>query len=298
MFDSISKNISGKDVSKENINNLKESPKENIDDALFTNFNLSNTFDDFSINEMNLSFINLSSIDNNFYGLEEKKDDNNIFNQTIQDPSPLKNDIPQPMENNINDIPTVIPKKKKNPKNNKNEIQKLIKAIIDSSLKFVNDKISKTYNYNIGNGINKKRLFKINSKYIKNFRAEFNKQLLETTLGDIFSDNISGRITSYLFNFNKELINNLLNEEDLKKREIFRNLFSKTFLECIDQIIGKKRINELQGLEKCFENKIKSKVDREALKKLLNNFQEIITSKRPRRVRNLENRLEVSNNYE
>ena len=258
MFDSISKNISGKDVSKENIDNLKESPKENIDDALFTNFNLSNTFDDFSINEMNLSFINLSSIDNNFYGLEEKKDDNNIFNQTI---------------NNINDIPTVIPKKKKNPKNNKNEIQKLIKAIIDSSLKFVNDKISKTYNYNIGNGINKKRLFKINSKYIKNFRAEFNKQLLETTLGDIFSDNISGRITSYLFNFNKELINNLLNEEDLKKREIFRNLFSKTFLECIDQIIGKKRINELQGLEKCFENKIKSKVDREALKKLLNNFQ-------------------------
>ena len=298
MFDSISKNISGKDVSKENIDNLKESPKENIDDALFTNFNLSNTFDDFSINEMNLSFINLSSIDNNFYGLEEKKDDNNIFNQTIQDPSPLKNDIPKPMENNINDIPTVIPKKKKNPKNNKNEIQKLIKAIIDSSLKFVNDKISKAYNYNIGNGINKKRLFKINSKYIKNFRAEFNKQLLETTLGDIFSDNISGRITSYLFNFNKELINNLLNEEDLKKREIFRNLFSKTFLECIDQIIGKKRINELQGLEKCFENKIKSKVDREALKKLLNNFQEIITSKRPRRVRNLENRLEVSNNYE
>ena len=77
MFDSISKNISGKDVSKENIDNLKESPKENIDDALFTNFNLSNTFDDFSINEMNLSFINLSSIDNNFYGLEEKKDDNN-----------------------------------------------------------------------------------------------------------------------------------------------------------------------------------------------------------------------------
>lgn len=298
MFDSISKNISGKDVSKENIDNLKESPKENIDDALFTNFNLSNTFDDFSINEMNLSFINLSSIDNNFYGLEEKKDDNNIFNQTIQDPSPLKNDIPKPMENNINDIPTVISKKKENPKNNKNEIQKLIKAIIDSSLKFVNDKISKTYNYNIGNGINKKRLFKINSKYIKNFRAEFNKQLLETTLGDIFSDNISGRITSYLFNFNKELINNLLNEEDLKKREIFRNLFSKTFLECIDQIIGKKRINELQGLEKCFENKIKSKVDREALKKLLNNFQEIITSKRPRRVRNLENRLEVSNNYE
>jgi hypothetical protein len=259
---------------------------------------LSNIFDDYSINEMNLPCINYYSTENNFYGFEEMKDNNNIFNQTIQDPSPLKNDIPDPMENNINDIPTVIPKKKKNPKNNKNEIQKLIKAIIDSSLKFVNDKISKTYNYNIGNGINKKRLFKINNKYIKNFRAEFNKQLLETTLGDIFSDNISGRITSYLFNFNKELINNLLNEEDLKKREIFRNLFSKTFLECIDQIIGKKRINELQGLEKCFENKIKSKVDREALKKLLNNFQEIITSKRPRRVRNLENRLEVSNNYE
>jgi hypothetical protein len=113
MLDSISKNISRKDVSKENIDDLIKSRKANSDDALFTNYNLSNTFDDYSINEMNLPFINYNSTDNNFYGFEEMKDNNNIFNQTIQDPSPLKNDIPKPMENNINDIPTVIPKKKR-----------------------------------------------------------------------------------------------------------------------------------------------------------------------------------------
>jgi hypothetical protein len=108
------------------------------------------------------------------------------------------------------------------------------------------------------------------------------------TLGEIFSYDINRRITNYLPDFNKKLINNLLNEEDLKKRKIFEDLFSKTFLECIDQIIGKKRINELQGLERFFENEIKSKVDGEALKELLKNFQEIISSKRPRKSKNMK----------
>ena len=156
--------------------------------------------------------------------------------------------------------------------------------MIDSSLNFINDKILKTYNNNIGNGIKKKKLFKINSNYVNNFGAEFNKQLLETTLGEIFSCDISGNYTSFLKDFNKELINDLLNEEDLKKRKIFENLFSKTFLECINHILGKKRINELQGLEHFFENEIK---DREALKKLLNNFEETISSKRPKKSKNM-----------
>jgi len=283
MFDSISDNKSKKDVSKENRDNLKESIKSISDDAVFTNCNFSNSIDDFSINEMNLP-ISFPSIVNNI-------DDNNppipnltspIITEEPNIPSSKKNII----KNNNKYTPYFTTKKKKNPKNknNNNDNRKLKKAIIDSSLEFINYKIRKTYNNNIGNGINKKKLFKINSNYVKNFGAEFNKQLLETTLGEIFSCDISGNYTSFLKDFNKKLINNLLNEEDLKKRKIFENLFSKTFLECINHILGKKRINELQGLEQFFENEVK---DREALKKLLNNFEEIISLKRPRKSKNM-----------
>ena len=285
MYDFISKNNSiRKDVSKENIDYLNESQKISSDDVLFTNCNLSNNFDDYSINEMNLPSINLQSIEsikNNFYGLEKLEDDSNNFNQPIK----------KLLEDNSKKNKKLISRKKENPKNNNNGIKKLKKYLNNSTLNFINDKILKTFNYNIGNGINKKKLYKINSKHFNNFKADFNKELLETTLGEIFSYDISEAITNYLNDFNKKLINKLLNEEDLKKRKIFEDLFSKTFLDCIDQIIGKKRINELQGLERFFENEIKSKVDGEALKELLNNYQEIISSKRPRKSKNVKKKI-------
>ena len=301
MSDFISKNKSKKDVSNENIDYLKESQKEISDDVLFTNCNLSKSFDDYSINEMNPLFINIpsiESIENNSYGFEEMLYKNII--KPIQNipPSPpikiLHNDSSdqKTMEDKPMNNKTFISRKKDNPNNINNKInndtRKLKNYIHDSSLNFINDKILKTFNYNIGNGINKKKLLKIDFKHFNISRTDCNKQLLEMTLGEIFSYDINRRITNYLPDFNKKLINNLLNEEDLKKREIFKNLFSKTFLECIDQIIGKKRINELQGLERFFENEIKSKVDGEALKELLKNFQEIISSKRPRKSKNMK----------
>jgi hypothetical protein len=298
MSDFISKNKSKKDVSNENIDYSKESLKENSDDALFTNYNLSNSFDDYSINEMNPLFINIpsiESIENNFYGFEEMFNNNIIKPNQILSPSPPS----QKLHNDSSDKNTMednfISRKKENPNNIYNEInndiRKLKKNILNSSLNFINDKILKTFNYNIGNGINKKELFKIDFKHFNISRTDFNKQLLEMTLGEIFSYNIYGKITNCLPDFNKKLINNLLNEEDLKKRKIFEDLFSKTFLECIDQIIGKKRISELQGLERFFEKEIKSKKDGEALKELLNNYQEIISSKRGRKSKNVKKKI-------
>ena len=172
----------------------------------------------------------------------------------------------------------------KDSKNNKNHKTGRLKLIFcNSILKFINNVILKAYNYDIGHYINQKQLLKINFNIISNNKADFNKQLLKKTLKEIFYHDISVKFTIYPKDFNKKLISRLLNEEDLKKRKIFHNLFNKTFAECIDQIIGKKRINELKDLEKYFEDEIKSKEDRENLKELLTNFKEIILSKKSRK---------------
>ena len=156
--------------------------------------------------------------------------------------------------------------------NNNNKTKKLKPILHESILKFINNIISKAYNNDIGHYICRKKLLKINCKYFNNNRADFDKQLLKKTLKEIFCHDINERFTIFPKDFNKILINRLLNEEDLKKRKIFENLFNKTFTECIDHIIGKKRINELNGLEKCFEDEIVARKDKEYLKGLFNFF--------------------------
>ena len=71
-------------------------------------------------------------------------------------------------------------------------------------------------------------------------KADINKKLLKKTLKEIFFLDINKTITYLPEKFNKQLIIKLLNEEDLRRRKIFENLFNKTFLKCIDHIIGKK----------------------------------------------------------
>ena len=171
----------------------------------------------------------------------------------------------------------------KNSKNGNNKTKKLKPILCKSIWKFINNVISKTYNNDIGHYINRKQLLTINCEYFNNNRADFNKKLLKKTLKEIFYHDINERFTIYPKDFNKKLINRLLNEEDLKKRKIFENLFNKTFIECIDHIIGKKSINELKGLEKYFEDEIGLKGDEENLKGLLNNFEKIILSKKSRK---------------
>ena len=170
----------------------------------------------------------------------------------------------------------------KNSQNKKNKTKKLKPILYKSIRKFINNVISKAYNNDIGHYINQKKLLRINSKYFNINRADFDKQLLKKTLKEMFSHDINISYTIYPPDFNKTLINRLLNEEDLKKRKIFENLFNKTFVECIDHIIGKKRINELKGLEKYFDDEICSKEDEDYLKELFNDFEKIILSKKSR----------------
>ena len=116
--------------------------------------------------------------------------------------------------------------------------------LIENVINFINDKIFYVYNGNIGEGLFKKQLMKLNQEQKKNSNVEFNQQFLNKTLKEILSQNITRRIKFYKEEHNKELINQLIEE----KREEFENLFNLTFIECLEHFVGIRNVEELNGL--------------------------------------------------
>ena len=174
---------------------------------------------------------------------------------------------------------------------NDNLLRRAKTILFDSLLKYDNYIISKVYNDHIGNGVNIKKLLKINHSQIKNINANYNRDLIKTSQGKIFSENISKRHTYFPEDHNKRLINKLLNETDEEKRKTFVNLFSKTLKECIQHIAGKK-IEELKGLERFYENEINELEEgdefKKEIKKFIDNYETIINKKKPRKTKQKE----------
>ena len=163
--------------------------------------------------------------------------------------------------------------------------------VIDNTFKFINEKIKKIYNGNIGHGIYIKKLLKINQKQKSDASIQFNKDFLTKTLGDIFSEDISSRYTTYHPSHNKFLILALKCDKDENKKNYFTKLFSITFLDCLKHFRGSQKIEELEGLKKF--NKIKSKYgdDKEYLNTLeyyIMNYEGITNNKRTRTPRKKE----------
>ena len=174
---------------------------------------------------------------------------------------------------------------------NANLMRRAKTILFDSLLNYDNFIISKVYNEKIGNGINIKKLLKINHNQIKNINANYNRDLIKTSQGKIFSENISKRHTYYPLDHNKILINKLLNEVDDEKRKIFANLFSKTLKDCIHHITGQKS-EELKGLEYFYENEIleldENDEFKKEIKRFIENYETIINKKKSRKAKNNE----------
>ena len=140
---------------------------------------------------------------------------------------------------------------KENRKHNKyceDNIIKKIKGISVSSLSsHINSRIKKIYNGNIGKGVLRKELLKMNQNQIIDLKSD--KEFINKTLKDIFSNDISTKYTSFKSDHNRIIIERLLNENDVNKRIIFEKLFSLTFLECIMHMRGTNHYDELEGLE-------------------------------------------------
>ena len=168
---------------------------------------------------------------------------------------------------------------------NDNMIRKCKHLVLDSLLYFINYMIEIIYEDSIGKGIFKKVLLKINQKQKTNASVQYNKEFLNKSIGDIFSDDISGRITYFPNNHNKILINSLKNSPEAKKPEYFTKLFNLSFLECLQHFRGSIEIEELKGMKGIEIIKEKYKGEDEytnALNYYLMNYETIINSKRPR----------------
>ena len=185
----------------------------------------------------------------------------------------------------------LLGRKKKNSnetgKHNKYAEDNIIKKIKGSLLiilyKFINDMINKIYNGNIGHGIFQKQLLKINQNQV--IVSKNNKQFLNKTLKDIFSDDISTKYSSFSISHNRDLIQKLLNEDDEEKRIKLNKLFNLTFIECLKHFRGSIIIEELHGLDSLDNMLKKFEDDKEYLsifKHYCSNFEKVIQNKKNR----------------
>jgi len=158
--------------------------------------------------------------------------------------------------------------------------------VLESAFNFINDKIKEKYNGNIGNGRFIRQLLILNHKQKSDASIQFNKDFLNKTLGDIFSEKISSRYTIYNPYHNKCLIKLLTGNEDEEKKIYFSKLFCITFVDCLRHFRGSKKIEELEGMNGF--DKIKSKFENDAdyLKSLgyyIMQYEEIMNNKRARK---------------
>ena len=167
--------------------------------------------------------------------------------------------------------------------------------VLENTFNFINDKIYEKYNGNIGYGRYIKKLLILNQKQISDASIPFNKVFLNKTLGDIYSEKISARYTSYHPLHNKLLIKILTSDDNEDKKDYFKKLFSITFVDCLKHFRGSIKIEELEGLNGFDNIKSKYEDDSEYLKSLeyyIMHYEEIMKNKRTRKTNKKEKKVD------
>ena len=301
-------------------------PNPNLDISEFITFNNQNKLNNLENNNSSLnSNINtekeLYNINNQskpiisegkiyYVDLPSENTSNNNIKYKCQDLffndiNPLKNSIIQIKKKEIktHKKPTGRFKKesKKDGKHNKytdDNVRKKVKHIVlKSIMKFLNIKIKALFNNNIGHNVLKKELLTLNKMPKFESSIEYNKMFLNKTIKEIFSENISSKFTNYQKDFNKKLIEKLINEEgDKENREYFNSLFNLTFLDCLKHFNKAKQIKELDGMDN-IDDVLEEFNDDKEYKNILyyniQNFDVIINNKRSRNSKKKEKKMEI-----
>lgn len=164
-----------------------------------------------------------------------------------------------------------------------NIIRKIKSCLLNFLLIFINSFIYEKYNGNIGEGKYKKAILKINQQQIINDKN--NKIFMKKTLKEIFSNKLSKKFSTFDSEHNKKLIEFLLNESDIEKRKEFQNLFSLTFLDCLNHFSGIKLLSNLKGMKSLNDLCKKFEDDQAYIKSIKYytfNFEKIIMDKKSR----------------
>ena len=166
-----------------------------------------------------------------------------------------------------------------------NIIRKCKAVLLQIISNFINNKIKDIYRYDRNYSIRRSGLKKMNQFQVVNSNVKYNQQFIYKKLKDIFSEKISSRCTTYSEEHNKQLINCLLNEKDKIKRNLFNEIFNLTFLDCLKHFRGSIVISCLYGLKNIDEviNEFKDEDYKESFICYIENFEEIIKNKKPRR---------------
>lgn len=174
----------------------------------------------------------------------------------------------------------------KNPKTQKPKklddisMRKYIKHLLfDNLMSFFNAKIKEYYNGKIGLSFCIKKFQTLNKKIRSETNILYNKEFINRKLEDIFSENISERLTNFSPQHNKNLIIKLLNENNY-----FKKLFDLTFLDCIKHFRGeyKEELKGMYTLNDEIENNLGDNEYIETLKYYINNYETIIQNKKSR----------------
>ena len=170
-----------------------------------------------------------------------------------------------------------------------NTRRKIKSTLVNNLNDFINTKIEDLYGKDIGEGMVRKRLMKLGQKQISNASVAFNQKFLYKKLKDIFSENVTSRITNFSPGRNKEVIEELINDQNVKRSSYFKGLFNVTFIECLKYYRGDDIDNEyLQGLKKFSEVEFRQSEGKDYTKHFmdyLKNYENIILKKKPRKTK-------------
>ena len=241
------------------VNNLDKNPSENIEPSYF----MKNTEITESITNEKVSKKELQSIYTNSKNDMEKKNNNKKRKREETTSTPKTENIRPD-----------------------NMIRKCKHIYLDNLINFINEKIKELYNNNIGRGICEKQFKKLNQTNKSSTQVKHTQDYLNKTIKEILSEDISQNP----HDFNRNLVNKLLNDEDIEKSTYFMKLFDLTFLQTLNQFRGTEFCTELSGMNSLDQELKKYEDDdyRNNLKFYLENFEIIVKKRRSRKSKHSE----------
>ena len=169
-----------------------------------------------------------------------------------------------------------------------NILQKIKNICLNYFLKYINLKLLDLFKSDNSDDLNNKKLCILSKNQDGNSKSEKNKTLLNMTMQSISSQNISTKYKSSDSNHNKNLIEELINEQDEEKRLFFQKIFNLSFLDVLKHFRGSILIKELSGINSFndYLNKTdfgkNSKEYKEILSIFMNNYETIVMEKHSR----------------